>query len=87
MYGYTEAEALTMNICETVPDTHKKEALQLVKDAFAGKTINAFKTKRKTKDGKILDVWLSVTTLRDANGAPVSLATTERNITELARLL
>jgi PAS domain S-box-containing protein len=35
-----------------------------------------------TKDGRILDVWLTVTKLVDATGKPIGVASTERDITE-----
>ncbi|MGD0174811.1 MAG: ATP-binding protein, partial [Anaerolineales bacterium] len=37
---------------------------------------------RVTKDGRILDVWLTTTLLTDEKGKPVAIATTERDITE-----
>ncbi len=44
--------------------------------------VESFETQRKTKDGRILDVWLTVTKLVDVEGKPVAIATTERNITQ-----
>ena len=86
MYGYTEAEAIKMNIKEIVPDDEKKYALKFVKDVFAGKQINSFKAARKTRDGREIVVWLTVTILRNKKGQPVSVATTERDITKLKEL-
>ncbi len=49
MYGYTETEALKMNITEIVPDEKKQETLDLIKQIKTGMIINSFVTKRKTK--------------------------------------
>ena len=81
MYGYSEAEALDMNIDELVPHDKRAEALNLVKSLFKGKPVRSFQTKRLTKDGRTLDVWLTVTLLRDAAGEPYRVATTERDVT------
>ncbi len=79
MYGYTEAEALSMNISDIVPDDKKTEALNLIKK-MRNDEVASFETQRKTKDGRILDVWLSVTKLVDDKGKPVAMASTERDI-------
>jgi two-component system CheB/CheR fusion protein len=42
--------------------------------------VKAFKTRRITKDGKLLDVWLTATVLTDDNGQPTEIATTERDL-------
>ena len=81
MYGYSAAEALDMNIDELVPPDKKTEALQLVKSLFKGKLIESFQTQRLTKDDRVLSVWLTVTLLRDSEGEPCQVATTERDIT------
>lgn len=86
MYGYSEAEALNMNICDIVPKNKRGEALELVTQLFQGVPIESLETQRQTKDGRILDVWLTVTVIADANGNPAAIATTERDISELKRM-
>jgi two-component system CheB/CheR fusion protein len=83
MYGYSEKEALKMNIKEIVPDGKKKETLDFVKDIFQGKLIESFETQRLSKDSKTIDVWLTVTVLKDDKGNPEYIATTERDISRL----
>jgi two-component system CheB/CheR fusion protein len=79
MYGWKEAEAMKMNISALIPKDKRQEALDIVKKA--DKTIPSFETRRITKEGKMLDVWLVVTKLVDSRGRFNSIATTERNIT------
>jgi two-component system CheB/CheR fusion protein len=55
MYGFTEGEALKMNIRDIVPEDKCQEALDFVGKIFQGEKINSFKTKRLTKDGRCLD--------------------------------
>ena len=82
MYGWSEAEALHMNIQEIVPPDKSDEALSVIKKIAAGSEIRSFETKRMTADGRVLDVWLTATALLNDEGEPLSVATTERDITE-----
>ncbi len=87
MYGYSEAEALTMNIRDIVPENKQQEALDFIIKAEEEEEeeIPSFETQRKTKDGRILDIWLTVTKLVDDNEKPVGVSTTERDITKKNR--
>jgi len=85
MYGYSEEEALGMNISELIPDNNKKEAVKFMKDMFSEKKIEPYKTRRVGKNGAVLDVLLASTLLRDRSGNPESLAITERVISELEK--
>jgi two-component system CheB/CheR fusion protein len=83
MYGYSEAEALKMNISDIVPEESRHETSDMIKKIFEGETIASFKTKRLTKDGRIIDVWLTVTIIKDEVGNPQTVATTERDLGKL----
>ena len=87
MYGYTESEARAMNIQEIIPEAKRQEALAFMKRVLKGaEEVPSFETQRHTKDGRTLDIWLTVTRLLDAAGKPVGIATTERDITERKRV-
>jgi two-component system CheB/CheR fusion protein len=80
MYGYSEDEALKMNIRDIVSEDKRKEALAFIKK-LQKEDVEPFETQRITKDGKQLNVWLTVTKLFDDDGKPTAIATTERDIT------
>lgn len=82
MYGYSEAEALSKNIVDTVPTEYQEEALEFIKALKRGELVPTLETKRKSKNGQIIDVWLTNTKLTDDKGKLTGIATTERNITE-----
>ena len=82
MYGWSEAEALAMNIKETVPESRRAEIDSFLRRLRAGDLTDSFEVQRKTKDGRILDVRMTVTCLADEAKAITSIATTERDITE-----
>ncbi|MEA9357801.1 response regulator [Bacteriovorax sp. PP10] len=82
MYGYSEAEALNMNIVDTVPDEYQEEARQFIASLKRGELVPNLETKRKHQNGEIIDVWLTNTKLTDDKGKLTGIATTERDITE-----
>jgi PAS domain S-box-containing protein len=82
IYGYSKSEALKMNFRQLVPEEKRAEALDMVKRLRKGEDIHSFETHRITKDGRILDIWLTVTTLKSDSGRPIAITTTERDITE-----
>ena len=81
MYGYTEAEAMGMSIRRLIPENERVRTRELIRLSVQGKKAAPIETRRRTKDGRILDVMLTVTLLRDEKGRLVELATTERDIT------
>lgn len=82
MYGYSEQEATKMNVADLVPKEYKTEALNFIVSIKKDELVESLETKRKTKDGKILDIWMVVTKLVDKDGNLIGVATTERDITE-----
>jgi PAS domain S-box-containing protein len=86
MYGYTTAEALKMNVCQIAPRNGRNDSLVLLKRLREGEKVRSFEAQRLTKEGRLIDVWITVTTLTDEAGNLVAVATTERDITERKRL-
>jgi two-component system CheB/CheR fusion protein len=86
MYGWSEAEALEMNIGELIPENKRDEAKTALEALKKGENIRPFETQRRCKDGKFMDIWLTMTLLKDQAGRPVEIATTERGIGKLKRL-
>ena len=85
MYGYREAEALQMSIWRITPPAKMAEKKAFIARLIAGEAVTSFETQRLTKDGRVLDVWLTVTKLMDAGGKPIGIASTERDITARKR--
>jgi PAS domain S-box-containing protein len=81
MYGYSEAEALAENIERLTAPGKVEEQKDFVRRLLAGEAVTSLETQRVTKDGRILDVWMTVTELVDRDGKPIGIASTERDIT------
>ncbi len=64
-YGWSEDEALRMNIHDITPPDKIAELDDLVLKLVAGETVASFETQRRTKDGRILDISLTTTAVRD----------------------
>ena len=86
MYGYSEEEALQMNVLRLTPPDKEMEHAEFIRRLKASEPILSFETQRVAKDGRILDVWLTVTKVLDDMGKPIGIATTERDITERKRV-
>lgn len=87
MYGYTKAEARELTINNLVPKGQRAKMRRLVKQLTDGETVAPFEVKRRTKDGRIMDSWLTATLIRDENGNSQAIATTERDLTEIKQLV
>jgi PAS domain S-box-containing protein len=81
MFGYSEQEALKMTIWQLALPNKAAEQKDFNRRLFAGEKITSFETQRLTKDGRLLDVWLTVTKLVDDAGKVIGIASTERDIT------
>jgi len=80
MYGWTEIEAQKMTIDELVPKQRLKAEKAFMDKLKKGETVKSLKSQRLTKDGRLLDVWLTATVLKDDSGQPIEIATTERDL-------
>jgi two-component system, chemotaxis family, CheB/CheR fusion protein len=81
MYGWSEAEALTMNALEMIPENKRTEIVNLYKRVAKGERIHSFETQKLTRDGRTLDIWMTLTVLVNDAHQRIAVATTERDIT------
>ena len=71
-----------MNIRDMAPPGRIAELVDLILRLVAGETVTSFETQCLTKDGRILDIWLTATALGDKDKkTTVAIAATERDIT------
>jgi two-component system CheB/CheR fusion protein len=80
MYGWSEAEALTMNILDLTPEGRRQDALAVVRQLGRAEVLEPYRTQRIAKDGRIVEIWLTATALVNEAGNMYAIATTEREI-------
>ena len=78
MYGWSEQEALQMNISEIIPEKLREEALQRIRQMSLAEIVAPYHTQRIAKDGSIVEVWMIATALVNEAGRVYAIATTER---------
>lgn len=77
-YGWSESEALKMNIRDLIPEGKQKEALAAIRRLSRDEILEPYLTQRIAKDGTVLDVWMTSTAMVDETGHMYAIATTER---------
>lgn len=78
LYGWTEAQALQMNLRDCVPAELVDEALNRLKQLSEGQVLSPYTAHRLTKSGKSVAVSVFATALIDALGKVYAVTTTER---------
>jgi two-component system CheB/CheR fusion protein len=78
MYGWSEAEALLMNVRDRIPEGLQKDALAKILQLSRAKILEPHLTQRIAKDGAIMEVSIISTALVNESGQMYAVATTER---------
>jgi two-component system CheB/CheR fusion protein len=84
MYGYSGDEAREMTILDLVPEEKQEETRNFIETIRQGREVKSFQTQRTTKDGRVLDIWATVTLIPDSGSRPREVVTTERDLNWLA---
>jgi two-component system CheB/CheR fusion protein len=81
MYGWSEVEALKMNIRDLIPADKRDEALDRIRQLSQAEILAPYLTQRITKDGAVVEVSMISTALVNEAGQMYAIATTERLVT------
>lgn len=80
MYGYTEEEVLEFNAGALIPEKAQEETRGMIERLKRGEHVPPCETRRRTKDGREIRIWLTTSALLDESGNPAAIATTEKEI-------
>ena len=83
IYGWSEDEALDKNIIEITHEEERENYLKQIQRLKHSTNLNPFEVRRMTKSGKVLDIWVTGSILKDESNSPYALAITEYNITDI----
>jgi PAS domain S-box-containing protein len=82
VFGYNQDEAIGQHITLIVPVERHAEEAQVLARLRRGERIDHFETVRQTKDGRMIDVSLTVSLIRNSQGRIVGASKVARDITE-----
>jgi PAS domain S-box-containing protein len=85
LYGYSRQEIAGKSIATLVPPGRRDEVSQCIAAVREGRTIRPFETVRQTKDGRLIDVLLSVSPIRNPAGEVVGLSAVAHDIGKRVR--
>ena len=85
LFGYTPAQAIGQHISLIVPPDRRAEEQAIVERLIRGERIEHFETVRLARDGRRLDISLTVSPLRDSQGEIVGASKVARDIGERKR--
>ncbi len=85
IYGYKDTEALGKPIFLLAPTDRQDEVLGLLERINRGEHIKHFETVRRKKDGREIDVSLTISLIRNVEGRTTGISTIARDITERKR--
>ncbi len=86
IYGYSADEITGKPISILVPPDRPYEMPQLLERLRKGEHIEHFETVRMRKDGKHIDVSLTISPIKDVTGKIIAASTIARDITERKRM-
>ena len=82
MFGYTAQEAVGRRIAMIIPPDRLDEEARILERLKAGERIEHYETVRVRKDGKHLDISLTISPLKDGAGSVIGASKVARDITD-----
>jgi PAS domain S-box-containing protein len=82
IYGYTESEMIGKPISDLIPPEYENELPQIMIRIEREEYIEHYETVRRRKDGRIINVSLTVSPIHDSSGKVIAASTIARDITE-----
>ena len=86
MFGYSAAELVGRPIRLIIPADRQAEEDDIIARLRRGERVDHFQTIRQAKDGRLIDVSLTVSPVRDPSGRVIGASKIARDITEQKRV-
>lgn len=80
LFGYTAAEAIGQSIFLLIPSERRSEASYILERIRQGELVEQYETVRQHKDGRLIDISLTVSPIRDGTGKIVGASKISRDI-------
>ncbi|HYB99424.1 MAG TPA: PAS domain S-box protein [Candidatus Limnocylindrales bacterium] len=85
MFGYTADEAIGSSVAILIPADRLQEEAEIFERLREGNTVEHYETVRLAKDGRRIDISLTVSPIRDEHGAVTGVSTIARDVTDRMR--
>ena len=85
IFGYTAEEMVGISIMRLIPADRQDEENQILEKIKRGESVRHFETLRQTKDGRMIDVSITASPIKDTTGKTVGISKVAREITDRKR--
>lgn len=85
LYGYSAAEAIGMSVAVLIPSRQAGEEAKIFQKVRRGEGVDHYETQRLAKDGRLVDIALTVSPIKDAHGALVGVSAVGHDIADRKR--
>jgi PAS domain S-box-containing protein len=82
IFGYKPKEIIGKSILTLIPKDRQKEETEILRKIRRGQSIDHYETVRRCKDGRLIDVSLTISPVKDPNGGIVGVSKIARDITK-----
>jgi PAS domain S-box-containing protein len=82
LFGYSADEMIGKPIAVLAPEDRLEEEAAILAQIQCGKRIEPFETKRRRKDGSLVDISLTISLIRNEDGIVVGTSRIARDVTE-----
>src|ERR1043166_3073440 len=82
IFGYSAQEMIGQSILKIIPSDRVDEETQILARLHRGDRVDHFETKRQRKDGRLIDVSLTISPIRNSQGNIVGASKIARDVTE-----
>lgn len=85
MFGYSSAEIVGKPVMTLIPPDRPDEEANILARLRRGERVDHFETVRVTKDGRLINVSVTISPIRDSSGSVIGASKVARDITERKR--
>jgi PAS domain S-box-containing protein len=86
VFGYSPEEMIGASILKLIPGHLHSDEKKIIENIRAGRRIEHFETERLTKDGRLIDVSLTVSPIKDEEGRVIGASKILRDISSRKRI-
>ena len=85
LFGYTAEEVIGKSVTILIPEDRMNEEPEIINRIRRGKRVDHYDTVRRCKDGRLIDISLTVSPLKGADGKITGASKIARDVTERKR--